>query len=646
MTGGVERNARPSPAELQHRRRQRRHGCWDHLIVAPLWVAYQANLGTLLRTCDAAGACLAVPRTPHYRDALRRGNTLTTRSCVRWVAPSKLRWVREQRRSGSRIVAVELADGAIALSRLAPATQRTVVLLGHEHHGIPAEVWDGRPGRQPQRRRGRIARALPAGRPRLTVTGGDSGGSEVLGKDPRMTAPPVRYGVYLPPFGPFGDPTVLVDLAVRAEAAGWDGVFLWDHVVTTAMPIVDTWTTLGAIAQATTRILIGPMVTPPARRRPWVLARQASTVNRLSGGRLVFGTGLGTDESGDFSRVGEPADVRTRAATFTEGLGLIREMWSGRRIRHNGPHFRVTLDESPPEPHPIPVWMASSTGNPRVTRRAVQADGIFPNPPDHTDPRRGGHHPRRRTRRRAARRPPLRRGGARQRQPRVGRTGHRRPRGSRRSRHDVVAGVADAPRPAGAVAAGGGRRATQTRGAGPRGVAEPPVHPPLMIETCGCGRLGAVEEIVAATPVADRFARLCASVVGGLPWGLARIVAPSLLGFAVINGCTFALDLGLLAVLRSLLGLDVAAAFGTAYLIAFAVSFVLNRRFNFRSHAPVGRQTAIYAVVVAVNFFGLILGLATGLTALGMHYLAARIVAGCCEAVFMYCAMRWVVFRN
>lgn len=131
-----------TPAELQHRRRQRRHGCWDHLIVAPLWVAYEANLGTLLRTCDAAGACMAVPQTPHYREALARGNTLPGRSCLHWVAPSKRRWVREERRRGTRIVAVELAAGAIPLTRLEPARQRTVVLLGHEHSGVPDDVWD------------------------------------------------------------------------------------------------------------------------------------------------------------------------------------------------------------------------------------------------------------------------------------------------------------------------------------------------------------------------------------------------------------------------------------------------------------------------------------------------------------------------
>ncbi|TRO60275.1 LLM class flavin-dependent oxidoreductase [Streptomyces sp. IB201691-2A2] len=192
-----------------------------------------------------------------------------------------------------------------------------------------------------------------------------------------------RFGVYLPPFGPFGDPRVLVELAVRAEAAGWDGVFLWDHVVTDAMPIADPWTTLAAIAQATRRLVLGPTVTPPARRRPWVVARHASTVSRLSGGRLVVGTGTGVDESGDFSRFGEAPDLPTRSAMLTEGLGLMRAMWAGEAIRHHGPHYRVNLAATEPEPYRIPVWMASSTNSPRVIGRAAGCDGIFPNPVDH-----------------------------------------------------------------------------------------------------------------------------------------------------------------------------------------------------------------------------------------------------------------------
>jgi tRNA (guanosine-2'-O-)-methyltransferase len=128
--------------DLRRVRRSRSHRCWDHLIVAPLWVAYKANLGTLLRTCDAVGACMAVPDTEHYREALAVGDTLrlARRPCIHWLRMSKHGWVERQREAGWRILAVELAEDAIQLPRLGPAWQRTVVLLGHEHHGVPDDL--------------------------------------------------------------------------------------------------------------------------------------------------------------------------------------------------------------------------------------------------------------------------------------------------------------------------------------------------------------------------------------------------------------------------------------------------------------------------------------------------------------------------
>lgn len=133
--------AKTKPTELRAQRRRGRHRCWDHLIVAPLWVAYDANLGTLLRTCDAVGACLAVPRTPHYRAALAKGDTLKgRRPCIHWVSHGRESWLDAQRAAGKRLVAVELAEGATPLPRLQPAAQATVLLLGHEHHGVPDEV--------------------------------------------------------------------------------------------------------------------------------------------------------------------------------------------------------------------------------------------------------------------------------------------------------------------------------------------------------------------------------------------------------------------------------------------------------------------------------------------------------------------------
>jgi putative flippase GtrA len=142
----------------------------------------------------------------------------------------------------------------------------------------------------------------------------------------------------------------------------------------------------------------------------------------------------------------------------------------------------------------------------------------------------------------------------------------------------------------------------------------------------------------------DRFARLCAAVAAALPFGLSRVVAPSLIGFALINGCTFGVDLALLSVFGHLLHWPAPIAITVAYAIAFGLSFVLNRTFNFRSHAPVGRQSAVYVVVVVINYVVLLLGVGAGLAALGVELVIARLVAGACEGVFMYCAMRWVVF--
>lgn len=146
--------------------------------------------------------------------------------------------------------------------------------------------------------------------------------------------------------------------------------------------------------------------------------------------------------------------------------------------------------------------------------------------------------------------------------------------------------------------------------------------------------------------VADRFTRWCEAVVAWLPWGLNRLVAPTFLGFALINSFTFAVDLVLLTVFHGWWGLPVWLSITIAYICAFGLSFVLNRTFNFHSHAPVGKQAAVYGVVVAINYVAFILGVGSGLTALGLEYHLARLLAGGCEAVYMYSAMRWIVFRR
>jgi len=153
-----------------------------------------------------------------------------------------------------------------------------------------------------------------------------------------------------------------------------------------------------------------------------------------------------------------------------------------------------------------------------------------------------------------------------------------------------------------------------------------------------------VDSQAAERPV-ERFHRLCELVVGRLPFGLDFVVAPTFLGFVVLNSFTFAVDLVLLTVLHGGLGAPLSVAVTVAYACAFTLSYVLNRVLNFRSHGAVGPQFAVYVAVVVVNYLAFILGVCSGLAALGVEYHVARIVAGACEAVYMYSAMRWVVFR-
>jgi putative flippase GtrA len=144
----------------------------------------------------------------------------------------------------------------------------------------------------------------------------------------------------------------------------------------------------------------------------------------------------------------------------------------------------------------------------------------------------------------------------------------------------------------------------------------------------------------------ERFHRFCVRVVARLPFGLEDVVAPTFLGFCLINSFTFGVDLVLLTALHGWLNTPLPVAVTVAYACAFALSFVLNRIFNFQSHAPVGPQVAVYVVVVVVNYLVFILGVSNLLAALGLDYRISRLVAGACEAVYVYSMMRWVVFRR
>jgi tRNA (guanosine-2'-O-)-methyltransferase len=128
-------------SEYNYTRSHYPSSCADHLIVAPLWVAYGANLGTLLRTCDAVGACMAVPDTTHYRQALDKGDTLPVRPHIHWIDEPKVAWLTHQYTPETTILAIEQDEDAKPLSTLSPATGRTIVLLGNETSGLPDEAW-------------------------------------------------------------------------------------------------------------------------------------------------------------------------------------------------------------------------------------------------------------------------------------------------------------------------------------------------------------------------------------------------------------------------------------------------------------------------------------------------------------------------
>jgi alkanesulfonate monooxygenase SsuD/methylene tetrahydromethanopterin reductase-like flavin-dependent oxidoreductase (luciferase family) len=195
----------------------------------------------------------------------------------------------------------------------------------------------------------------------------------------------MRHAIYLPPIGTFGDANVLVELAVAAEESGWDGFFLWDHIqYERPVPLADAWVSLSAIAASTTRIALGPLITPLPRRRPWKVAREAVTLDHLSRGRLVLGVGLGIDfwnEFGSFS--GEAADDGARAALLDDGIEIITRLWSGEPTSYTG--RRLSVDGAQFLPRPlqtprIPIWVAAlwPPSKPGPVRRAARCDGVMP----------------------------------------------------------------------------------------------------------------------------------------------------------------------------------------------------------------------------------------------------------------------------
>lgn len=194
----------------------------------------------------------------------------------------------------------------------------------------------------------------------------------------------MRFGVEMAAWGRFADPRELAAVAREVEAAGWDGLFLWDAMLHDPddLPKADPWIALAAVAMATERIRIGPMVTPLPRRRPWKLAREAVTLDHLSGGRLTLGVGLGDPTEEEFGWFGEAGlDHRTRAAMLDEGLAILDGLWSGEPFAFAGEHYalhEMTFLPRPVQTPRIPIWVAGSWPNKAPMRRAARWDGVHP----------------------------------------------------------------------------------------------------------------------------------------------------------------------------------------------------------------------------------------------------------------------------
>jgi alkanesulfonate monooxygenase SsuD/methylene tetrahydromethanopterin reductase-like flavin-dependent oxidoreductase (luciferase family) len=190
----------------------------------------------------------------------------------------------------------------------------------------------------------------------------------------------MRFAINLPNFGTFAAPRLLAELAAEAEDAGWDGFFIWDHTRPGPLPVTDPWLALTAMALATRRIRLGPMVTPLPRRRPEEVARQAATLDQLSDGRLILGVGLGDDLFKEFSSFSHELNAVHRGQMLDEALSVIEGLLSGERFSFHGKWYEVHDAQFLPKPvqEPLPVWVAGRWPAKPPFRRAARWQGAAP----------------------------------------------------------------------------------------------------------------------------------------------------------------------------------------------------------------------------------------------------------------------------
>ncbi len=198
----------------------------------------------------------------------------------------------------------------------------------------------------------------------------------------------MKFGISISNLGIYSDLNGLVALAQDAEEAGWDGIFPWDHILhkpRADLRVIDPWVALAAIAANTKKMMLGPMVTPLARRRPWKVARESVSLDHLSKGRLILGVGLGSVVKQDFERFGEEADNNLRGEKLDESLEILQGLWKGEPFGFSGKHYKIEERTTfLPKPYGnkdrIPVWVGGGKLSWRMKpfRRAARFEGTFP----------------------------------------------------------------------------------------------------------------------------------------------------------------------------------------------------------------------------------------------------------------------------
>lgn len=192
----------------------------------------------------------------------------------------------------------------------------------------------------------------------------------------------MRFAFNFPIFDHLADVRLLADLAVEVEDAGWDRVLVWDHVnlaeygLANGGPHVDPWIALALMAERTEQIELGTCVTPVPRRRPVKLAREILTLHELSGGRFVFGAGMG-DGVSEYERLGEETDGRTRGQMLDEALEILQAVFAGDALDHHGDCYTVVSDPMIDTPVDVPIIVAGTWPNPRPFERAARFDGVY-----------------------------------------------------------------------------------------------------------------------------------------------------------------------------------------------------------------------------------------------------------------------------